>query len=227
MHRKTLLSACTSARSTLLVTAASIIGGACAPADAGIVIPLDPRRTYLHTGMADWMVLDATPLSLAALGIAPGDRLLLRQLGDFDNGPGSDEYTGMLAVFSSSTELLPGSNLVRVPGALDAGVDQNSYVTCPAGEHMDIAEDFAVSLPGQPLVWMCVVVPAGATHLFLCRSIATSATTGMATATGESRSRLTADAVRISMATAWSMAAISGHCLRVGDGWLPQAAWAT
>lgn len=149
-----------------LALAAVALGAAGSAACADAILFFDPRGTYLHTGAVD-PSQPAVPVSLASLGIFPGDRITLRQLGEFDNGPGTDVFTGMIAVFSSSPELLGPQLLNRVPGAIDAGVDYNSGPTCPAGEPANIAEDFAVSLPGQQIVEVCVVVPSGATHLFL------------------------------------------------------------
>jgi hypothetical protein len=67
-----------------------------------------------------------------------------------------------MAVFSSSTTLLGPTLLNRVPGAIDAGQDHTTIPTCPGNLATDIPQDFSVSPTGVD-----VVIPAGATYLFL------------------------------------------------------------
>ncbi len=158
--------------SSMLVAAAlaaAATGGLASLASAGTVIYMDPRGTYLHTGAGD-PSLPAVPVELSSIGVVAGDRLLLRQLGEFDNGPGTDSFTGMLAVFSASSALLGPTELNRVVDAIDAGVDANSGTTCPGLEPTDVSQDFAVSRPGLAIVEVCVIVPQGATHIFFSPS---------------------------------------------------------
>lgn len=132
---------------------------------AGVFTPLNSKRTFLHT--ASDPSLDAIALELASFGVVPGDRLELRRVGEFDNGPGSDVFVGMLAVFSDGPEILPSTALHRVPGAIAAGLPVNSGTTHLGGEPTDIPEDFAVCHPSYPDQTICVIVPRGATHIFV------------------------------------------------------------
>jgi cysteine-rich repeat protein len=125
-------------------------------------IPLDPTATYLRTN-ADPGAADATPIDLASLGIAPGDRIVLGHVGNYINGQFSfagDAVIATLAVFSGSATLLPASNLDRVQDAIDAEEDHVTF-DASGGVATDIAEDFVVFDRAT------LVVPAGATHLFV------------------------------------------------------------
>jgi subtilisin-like proprotein convertase family protein len=130
------------------------------PATAGI----DPRATYLHTSSND-SPHNPTPFPLLSFGLQPGDVIRLERLGDWDNGPGSDTITNMIAVFSASPSFLPPSASHRVPDAIDAGPDVVTSCTWYGCEPTDIPEDFSVS--NAEWSEIVVAVPAGATHLFL------------------------------------------------------------
>ncbi len=124
---------------------------------------LDPRATYLHT-CSDNGAVNATPLLLLDLDLAPGDQIRLEAIGDYHNG--NDEYnTKGGAVFSSSGTLLGPGELHRVPNATKAGQD---YVTSPTyfcnNEATDIPEDFSF-VPTKT-----VTIPAEATYIFICVS---------------------------------------------------------
>lgn len=125
-------------------------------------IGIDSRRTYLRTG-SDPGALAAVPIALAGLGLTPGDSVSLTRRGAFDCGsPCIDDRGHMIALFSSSSTLLAITQLHRVPGAIDAGVD---FVTAPThwgGLATDIPEDFQVLGTG-----VTVAVPAGAAYLFV------------------------------------------------------------
>lgn len=128
---------------------------------------VDPLATYLHvcSNPADpWFddgALDTAPILLADYGLAPGDSLRFEVIGDFING--NNTRSRMIAVFSSTATLLGGSEIYRVPGAIDAGEDYATVETYGCGgEQTDIPEDFYCT----PEVY--VTVPAGATHLFFC-----------------------------------------------------------
>jgi hypothetical protein len=127
-------------------------------------IALDPRATYLH--VCSDAALDATPVALAGIGISPGEFIVIEALGDWDNGPGADVYISTIAVFSASAVLLAGSQLHRVPDAIDVGMPVTTANTFFCNEVTDIAEDFRVAL-SIPNTSVIVQVPAGATHLFL------------------------------------------------------------
>lgn len=126
------------------------------------VITLDSRDTYLRTNL-DPGALDAIAFELSGLGFIAGDPMRLTRLGDFDCGsPCTDSNVGMIAVFSSSNALLPGSQAHRVPGAIDAGSDFVTAVTYFGAVLTDIPEDFGITGTGVK-----VNIPTGATHLFI------------------------------------------------------------
>ncbi len=129
-------------------------------------VPIDPRVAFLHVNSDN--ALNAPAISLASLGAAPGKCLRLSRLGNFDNGPGGDTFTSMIGVFSSSSVLLAGSNLHRVPGAIDAGIDVLTSNTYFGNQVTDIDEDFSISTTGVDDI--VIKVPAGAAFLFVCPS---------------------------------------------------------
>lgn len=135
------------------------------PALAGsTVITLNSAATYLRTNSDP--APGAVPYALAPLGIAAGDRISLRRLGEWDNGPGGDTFTTLIAVFSAGDALLPSDQPHRVPGALAAGVPVNTGPSHFGGVPTNIPEDFVISWPTNPSGEICVIVPKGATHIF-------------------------------------------------------------
>jgi len=125
-----------------------------------VTIPLDSRQAFLRVDPVD-TAQPAPALPLASYGLAPGQTVRMAAVGDFDNGPGGDVYYAQVAVFSSSPVLLAPSERYRVPGALGVGRNAVTGPTDPSGEPTDIPEDFYVILGDT------VVIPAGATHLFV------------------------------------------------------------
>ncbi len=126
-------------------------------------ISIEPAATYLH--VCDDPAAATAPISLEGLGIEPGDYICLDNEGYFayteDPNWVSYEY---IAVFSSSSTLLGGSETYRVPGAIDAGEDIWTWATNNCnGENTDIPEDFQVAGDG-----VIIRVPAGARYLFMC-----------------------------------------------------------
>jgi hypothetical protein len=125
-------------------------------------VSIDSRRTYLRTS-SDPGALAAVAMELVELGLTAGDTVGLTRLGAFDCGaPCIDDRVGMIAVFSSSNTLLASSQLHRVPGAIDAGVDFVTQPTNIGGLATDIPEDFQVLGTG-----VTVTIPAGAAYLFV------------------------------------------------------------
>lgn len=108
-------------------------------------------------------------IALADIGAAPGDTLDLDTVGVYADTTTLQDgrKTTMTAVFSSTSQLLAGSQRNRIPGALDAGSDINTggYWSCflifCSFQSSDIAQDFRVD-PG-----LRVVVPPGANYLFV------------------------------------------------------------
>src|SRR5262249_42086814 len=97
------------------------VGGPTTDASPLATIHVDPASTFLRTlgSGSDPGVQDATPVSLASLGLAPGDVIRLQRLGDWSFGLGVDETINTMdAVFSSSSTLNAFSNQFRVPGAI-------------------------------------------------------------------------------------------------------------
>lgn len=105
-------------------------------------------------------------LSLATLGVTPGQWLLLQTSGGFSFGTTPDGQRGLAGVFSSDSTVLPSSSLHRVPGAIAAGPSFFSGATYFGNLPTDIPEDFYISreLYGD---YVRVEVPAGAAWLLL------------------------------------------------------------
>jgi hypothetical protein len=133
-------------------------------AASATTITLNPAATYLRVNNDPAPA--AMPIALEPLGIAGGDRILLTRLGDWDNGPGGEEFNTLTGVFSSSAVILPGDQLKRIPGAIAAGVATNSPPTFFGGLPTNIDEDFLIASPANPSGQICITVPKGATHLF-------------------------------------------------------------
>jgi hypothetical protein len=135
------------------------------PAVAGAtILSLNSAATYLRTNNDP--AAGAVPYALAPLGVAAGDRIALRRLGEWDNGPGGDAFTTLIAVFSAGSVLLASDQAHRVPGAIAAGIPVNTGPSFFGGVPTDIPEDFGISWPSNPSGEICVIVPKGATHLF-------------------------------------------------------------
>lgn len=124
---------------------------------SSVFIQIDPRLAYLRVAPSD-KAGDAVPLVLADLNLDPGDTIRIRRVGTFGGGKG--QTTQQAAVFSRSAELLPPSELHRIPGAIDAGEDRVSGETFIGHLPTDIPEDFLIDD-----VW--IRIPEGATHLFV------------------------------------------------------------
>jgi hypothetical protein len=122
---------------------------------------LDPRSCFLHT-CDDPGAVDAVPIDLAAHDIYPGDWIMIDAVGTYDGGGGWSGQDDMHGVFSTSSTLLAGSYLNRVPGAIDCGEDIYTDPTWNCGgESTDIPEDFQI----DPFVR--IRVPSGARYLFV------------------------------------------------------------
>ncbi|MFK7941564.1 MAG: hypothetical protein AB8B85_01420, partial [Paracoccaceae bacterium] len=130
------------------------------------VISLDPASTYLNVDAGDAPVNDAVALDLTALGFGAGSALFLDVQGAFDPfGNGSPEREFSLGgVFSGSDVLSAQTDINRVVDALAPVIGTPAYTSVDSyfGTARDIAEDFLVGTSGAH-----VVVPDGATHLFL------------------------------------------------------------
>ncbi len=140
---------------------------ACAPgAAAQVTFPLHPRGTFLRANQ-DSVVAPAIN-TLESLGIAPGDLVRIQILGhyQYDSNP-ANITRSTVGVFSSSATLLASNLLERVPDAIDAGLDFLSAPTFHGGLPTDIPEDFRLGDTPGMMDHADVIVPAGATHLFI------------------------------------------------------------
>ena len=129
---------------------------------------VNPKSSYLRAWPGDNPRAPRI-ISLADLGVAPGDTLPLDTIGAYaellelqDGGK-----TAMTAVFSSTNQLLGTDKQKRIPGAIEAGTDINTggFLKCflifCSFQSSEITQDFRVD-PGVD-----VVVPAGANYLFV------------------------------------------------------------
>ncbi|TAJ21218.1 MAG: hypothetical protein EPO68_05200 [Planctomycetota bacterium] len=128
-------------------------------------IPLNSKATFLHTNN-DSGALASPAVSLASLGAAPGQWLLIEQLGEFDNGPQADVFHSLLGIFSADATLLAASNLNRVPGSIPAGAAATTANTFSGSQPTNIADDFWISHSVGKHDAL-VRVPAGAAFLFV------------------------------------------------------------
>lgn len=145
-----------------LVLAAATLGG---PAPAQLVLQINPAATYYRINQDP--AADSFAIPLWAFGVAPGQWILIRALGDWDGGGSGDVLTDMVAVFSADDTLLAGSAQVRVPGAIAAGT---AFAfpggTAIGGLPMEIPQDLVVSAFGFNNE-VIVQVPPGANDLFV------------------------------------------------------------
>jgi hypothetical protein len=120
-------------------------------AEGGVQIqalPINPRATYLLTH-DDPGALPAVSIDLAALGLQPGDEVVLQTNGDFclsiyqDCATSEGEHP-MIGAFSGSSTLLSSDVLNRVADAIAAGTPIVTYPTLFGGVTTDIPEDFAI-----------------------------------------------------------------------------------
>jgi hypothetical protein len=124
-----------------------------APAQAGTyTVTVDPSLTFLHTNQDT--AGGTVAIDLWALGIHEGDSLLLERLGAFaphGTGVADDQASGMIGVFSNSSQLLDGSFLNRVTGAIEAGIDVTTSVSYYGAMASDITQDFSISSTGTTI----------------------------------------------------------------------------
>jgi hypothetical protein len=140
-------------------------------------ISIDPTRTFLTTAGDPWdggePVPGSLPIRLVDYGIAPGDVVLLEQLGDYYNGAEGysgnvaslDTLTAMIGIFSTTDQLLTPNLLNRVPDAMDAGQYIATMNTLyggagNAGVPTDIPYDFGIGAN-------IFQIPNGAAYLFV------------------------------------------------------------
>lgn len=122
-----------------------------------------PSRTYLRTqGDA---ASDVVPIDLELRGFEAGDPLVIERTGEYE---GSLSRSGLTGIFSSTNELGDSSQLVRLPGAIDAGIDIVTPRTAVDQLATDVPEDFAIASASNPaLDTLELNVPPGARYLFV------------------------------------------------------------
>lgn len=130
-------------------------------------ISVDPAATFLLTNL-DPGASSTVPIDLVALGYNAGDLIRLEQLGNFSYTiyGGLDTGTALIGLFSSSSVLLSGNNLNRVPGVIDAGANVITQPTYNGGIATDIPEDFFIS-NGFSFSAIQITIPTGALYLFV------------------------------------------------------------
>ncbi len=142
-----------------------------------LIVPVDPRATFLHTCMNENPEVSddpATPtvIDLAQAGLTAGTEIKLTyqvvQPFSYICGADMPKYQDpmFIAVFSRSNNLLPPSENHRIPDAIKIGDDEvrtGPVGMAEASEPDDIAEDFQI----LPTSGATVRIPEGATHLFL------------------------------------------------------------
>ena len=130
--------------------------------DASTAVPVDPKGTYLRVAPRDAAVAP-TVIRLADVNVRPGDDVTLERFGEYlyaGTNP-ANTLDDLIAVFSTSDEVLDGDARARVPGALDAGEDVVTKRTFFDSLETDVPEDFAVESRTT------VRVPAGAAYLLV------------------------------------------------------------
>ena len=132
------------------------------------VFPIDPRRTYLRTSPRD-PGLPAIPIDLRTLGLAPGDRIQLERLGSYTMGANQSRLSLLCGAFSRSSILNSHDDLHRVRDAIDAGENKHTHPTWESNGRLEtnIAEDFAIADFHRTFSSIEIVIPHGATHLFV------------------------------------------------------------
>lgn len=136
----------------------------------GTFYGINSKSSYLRLTPNDVEAKDPLVIDLAEIGAQPGDTLRIKTVGTwailplFKDGP----ETKAGAVFSATDELLPGNELFRIPGAIDAGPNINTWLsivclfgTCTDYGGDDVFYDFPIA-GGIDLV-----IPAGANFLFV------------------------------------------------------------
>ncbi len=131
---------------------------------AQVTVPINPRGSFIRTNQ-DSPTAPAVR-TLTSLGIAQGNQIRIRVLGEFTYNTSNAIGRSMHAVFSSSDTVLASNLQFRVPGAIDAGLDFTSANTYFGGLPTDIPQDFLVSA-NTGVDHVDVIVPAGATYLFI------------------------------------------------------------
>jgi len=130
---------------------------------------LNVKSSYLRHAGVD-RPLAPLVIDLAEIGAGPGDVLRLSTVGTYAAIPalkdGPDTRLG--GVFSTSDEVLPSSQLFRIPGAIDVGPEMNTWasIVCFLGICTDHGGDeVPYDFPIDPQ--RIITVPSGANYLIV------------------------------------------------------------
>jgi hypothetical protein len=130
---------------------------------------INAKSGYLRHNGTD-IPLDPLVIPLADIGAQPGDTLNLATVGGyhllFSLKDGFETRLG--GVFSSTDEVLPPSELFRIPGAIDVPLNVYTWpsIFCLFGECTDLGgDDIGEDFPINPS--LNIVVPAGAQYLIV------------------------------------------------------------
>jgi hypothetical protein len=149
-----------------LLVVATAIAASFAPAAAQTTLSLNPKATFLRVN-SDPGALNSSAHALAGLGLGPGGWCAIQQVGDWKHIPGAtDTARSLLGIFSSSSTLLPATNLNRVPGAIGAGPAYVTANTFFGGVVTDVAADFRASANDPAPHSIYLRVPLGAQFVF-------------------------------------------------------------
>ena len=120
---------------------------------------IDSKGKFLLSSSSDG-INSPLIIDLQELKLNPGDEIFIEVLGEYLRGGGSGMSNGTNAVFSTSNVILDKSELNRIPGAIDCGVDIKTNVTWFEKLPTDIPEDFDATSAE-------VVIPEDSKYLFV------------------------------------------------------------
>jgi hypothetical protein len=137
------------------------------PGGEALFYGVNAKSAYLRHAGND-RPADPLVISLAELGAAAGDTLRLKTVGTYSFAlllkDGVDRRLG--GVFSSTDQVLDSSYLFRIPGAIDAGANVNTWpsIFCIFGQCTDLGGD---DIPEDFLInpQLDIVVPDQAEYL--------------------------------------------------------------
>jgi hypothetical protein len=121
-------------------------------------VVIDPAASFLL--VTNDPAPAAVPIDLGALGLQPGNIILLSETGQWNNGSGK-YLTIMIGAFSSNSVLLASNQLNRIPGAIGIGRTLATPPSFFGSIPTSIPQTFEI-----PTNYLSVRVPPGAAYLF-------------------------------------------------------------
>lgn len=144
-------------------------------------ITVNTKASFLSACEIDTGAQSPLVITLSDYNISPGSVIRLAQIGDARTGFSSPNNTdifsrGLMGAFSASTTIADPSNLNRITGALDAGVDTVTPMACEGASQAissDVSYDFYIAGSAAQLMplgttYTDILVPTGAVYLFVC-----------------------------------------------------------